>query len=229
MTRTCPTLAVTTCGLRRKLAVTSSSALNCPADTERPPSVCTAGPQPVSAIKAKVATAQDKPAGAPDHDAMMQQWAAYMKAGPEHEMLKEHFAGTWNCDVTNMMSNEKSTGTCVNEVLMDGRYIQGTFNGTAMGQPFKGMSMTGYDNVTGKYWATWNDSMSTGIMVSEGTCDAKHTCTFTGSWNDPIKKAPVKARMVSRVTGPTTEVFEMYGPGKDGKEMKMMEITYTKK
>jgi hypothetical protein len=24
-------------------------------------------------------------------------------------------------------------------------------------------------------------------------------------------------------------VFEMYGPGKDGKEMKMMEITYTKK
>jgi len=31
------------------------------------------------------------------------------------------------------------------------------------------------------------------------------------------------------VDGPTTEVFEMYAPGKDGKEFKMMEITYTKK
>jgi hypothetical protein len=34
--------------------------------------------------------------------------------------------------------------------------------------------------------------------------------------------------MTSRWTDPKTEVFEMYGPGKDGKEMKMMEITYTK-
>jgi hypothetical protein len=35
--------------------------------------------------------------------------------------------------------------------------------------------------------------------------------------------------MTSRIASPGTEVFEMYGPGKDGKEMKMMEITYTKK
>jgi len=66
-------------------------------------------------------------------------------------------------------------------------------------------------------------------MVSEGTCDAKNTCTFKGSWNDPIKKGPVSSRMTSRWTTPTTEVFEMYGPGRDGKEMKMMEITYSKK
>jgi len=57
-----------------------------------------------------------------------------------------------------------------------------------------GHGMTGYDNVSGKYWATWNDSMTTGVMVSQGTCDAKNACTFTGSWNDPIKKGPVKAR-----------------------------------
>ena len=35
--------------------------------------------------------------------------------------------------------------------------------------------------------------------------------------------------MTTRWTNPTTEVFEMYAPGPDGKEMKMMEITYTKK
>jgi hypothetical protein len=98
-----------------------------------------------------------------------------------------------------------------------------------MGMPFSGQGMHGFDNVTGKHWGIWMDSMSTGMMVSEGSCDDKGTCSFTGSWNDPIKKTPIKARMTSRWTSPTVEVFEMYAPGKDGKEMKMMEITYTKK
>jgi len=66
-------------------------------------------------------------------------------------------------------------------------------------------------------------------MVSEGTCDAKRNCTFTGSWTDPIKKTPVQSRMTTKWTSPTTEIFEMYGPDHDGKEMKMMEITYSKK
>ena len=35
-------------------------------------------------------------------------------------------------------------------------------------------------------------------------------------------------RMTCRWTSPTTQIFEMYGPGKDGKEMKMMEMTYTR-
>jgi hypothetical protein len=39
----------------------------------------------------------------------------------------------------------------------------------------------------------------------------------------------MKARMTTAWTSPTTEMFVMYAPGKDGKEMKMMEITYTKK
>jgi hypothetical protein len=65
-------------------------------------------------------------------------------------------------------------------------------------------------------------------MVSEGTCDAKQNCNFTGSYNDPIKKGPVTMRMISSWPSPTTQIFEMFGPGKDGKEMKMMEMTYTK-
>jgi hypothetical protein len=35
--------------------------------------------------------------------------------------------------------------------------------------------------------------------------------------------------MTIRWTSPTTEIFELHAPGKDGKEMKMMEIVYTKK
>lgn len=123
----------------------------------------------------------------------------------------------------------EETGTATRTMTLDGRVREEDIKSTMMGSPYTGHGMMGYDNVSGKYWSTWNDSMSTGVMVSEGSCDAKNNCTFTGSWNDPVKKRPVKARMTTRWTSPTTEVFEMFGPGKDGKETKMMEITYTKK
>jgi hypothetical protein len=123
----------------------------------------------------------------------------------------------------------EDTGTARRTMALGGRVLVEDVTSAMMGMPFTGHGMRGYDNVSGKHWSTWTDSMSTGVMVSEGTCDAQQTCSFTGTWNDAIKKGPVKARMTSRWTSPTTEIFEMYGPGKDGKEMKMMEITYTKK
>jgi hypothetical protein len=89
--------------------------------------------------------------------------------------------------------------------------------------------MTGYDNASGKWWITWNDSMSTGLMVSEGNCDDEGACTFTGSWNDPVTKGKVHARMVTRWINPRTETFAMYAPGPDGKEYKMMEMTYSRR
>jgi hypothetical protein len=123
----------------------------------------------------------------------------------------------------------EETGTATRTMALDGRVRVETVRSAMMGAPFTGQGMLGYDNVAGKYWSTWNDSMSTGLMVSEGTCDASRACTFTGTWNDPIKKGPVTGRMTTRWTSPTTEVFEMHAPGRDGKEMKMMEITYIKK
>ncbi|HEX6850826.1 MAG TPA: DUF1579 family protein [Candidatus Polarisedimenticolaceae bacterium] len=160
---------------------------------------------------------------------------AYMKAGTPGEPHKLLAAGAGNYDVVVKSWSDPQAppnvekGTTTRTVDLDGRVVVERMNCTMMGMPFTGTGMTGFDNVSGKYWSTWTDSMSTGIMLSTGTCDAKHRCEFTGSWNDPIKKGPVTARMVSRPTGPNTEIFEMFAPGKDGKEMKMMEITYTKK
>jgi hypothetical protein len=160
---------------------------------------------------------------------------AYMKAGTPgapHKAMAETVgsydvkAKSW--DAPGAAAREE-TGAATRTMVLDGRVLVEEFKGSMMGMPFTGHGMHGFDNVTGKHWSTWMDSMSTGLMVSEGTCDEKKVCTFTGTWNDPIKKAPVTARMTSRWTSPTTEVFEMYGPGKDGKEFKMMELTYTKK
>ena len=75
-------------------------------------------------------------------------------------------------------------GSATRTMILDGRVMVETYRGTMMGAPFTGQAKTGYDNVSGKYWATWIDSMSTGIMMMEGNCDADMACTFTGTYND---------------------------------------------
>jgi uncharacterized protein DUF1579 len=175
---------------------------------------------------------QEQPQMTPEQKAEME---AYMKAGTPgapHQWLASK-AGGYDLKIKSWHEAGgpamEEAGSATRKMMLDGRVLIEDVSSSMMGTPFTGHGMTGYDNVTGKYWSTWTDSMSTGLMVSEGSCNGQKVCTFTGSWNDPIKKAPVKARMTSRWTNPTTEVFEMYGPGKDGKEMKMMEITYTRK
>jgi hypothetical protein len=173
----------------------------------------------------------------PGHEMTPEQKAemeAYQKAGtpgPQHAALAK-MAGSYDLSIKSWHGpGEPSveTGTATRSMVLDGRVMVEDVNATMMGQPFTGHGMHGFDNVTGKHWSTWNDSMMTGVMLSEGDCDAAGACTFTGSWNDPVKKGKLTSRMTTRWTNPTTEVFEMYGPGPDGKEMKMMEITYTKK
>lgn len=176
--------------------------------------------------------AEAPPQMSPEEAAMM---AAYQNAGTPgapHEALAKT-AGTydlairsWNAPGAEPVA---STGTATRSMALGGRVMVEEMQSEMYGQPFTGHGMHGYDNVTGKHWSTWNDSMSTGLMVAGGTCDEAGACTFTGSWNDPVTKGEVKARMTTKWTSPTVEVFEMYTPGPDGKEMKMMEITYTKR
>lgn len=159
---------------------------------------------------------------------------AYQKAGTPgaaHAALAA-MQGSYDLSITSWEAPGQppvtEKGSATRKMMLDGRVMVEDMHSSMHGQPFNGHGMYGYDNVSGKHWSTWNDSMSTGVMVSEGSCDTKGACTFNGSWNDPITKGRTNARMTSRWTNPRTEIFEMFGPGTDGKEMKMMEITYTR-
>jgi hypothetical protein len=173
------------------------------------------------------------PQMSPEEKAEMETMVKAGTPGAPHQALAS-IAGEYDLKIKSWHDSKspamEEIGTAKRSMTLDGRVLVEDVQSSMMGTPFTGHGMTGYDNVTGKYWSTWNDSMSTGLMVSEGTCDAQgKNCTFTGRFTDPIKKAPMKTRMTTRWPSPTTEIFEMYGPGKDGKEMKMMEITYNKK
>ncbi|WFC43540.1 DUF1579 domain-containing protein [Pseudoxanthomonas sp. SE1] len=179
------------------------------------------------------ALAQDKPpAMTPETQAMME---AYQKAGTpgmEHGRLAS-MAGTYDLTVKSWYAPgappSTDTGTATRKMILGNRVMLEEVTSQMMGQPFSGQGLHGFDNVTGKYWGTWNDSMSTGLMVSEGTCDAQLSCTYTGTHHDPVTKKPQSSRMTTRWTDKNTEVFEMYGPAPDGKEAKMMEITYKRR
>jgi hypothetical protein len=121
------------------------------------------------------------------------------------------------------------TGTSEQKMLLGGRYLQQEFSGEMMGSPYNGIGFTGYDNHTRKYVSTWMDSMSTGLMYFEGTAGADgKTITQTARYDDPVQ-GPMQWRTVTRIVDDNTFLFEMYSTGKSGKEVKMMEITYTRK
>ena len=177
--------------------------------------------------------AQDAaPQMSPEEAAMMQAYIEAGTPGAPHEALAK-MAGTYDLSIRSWSTPGAppalETGTATRSMILEGRVMAEDMQSQMHGQPFTGHGMHGYDNVSGRHWSTWNDSMMTGLMVSEGTCDAQGACTFTGSWNDPVTKGTITARMTTKWTSPTVEVFEMYAPGPDGKEMKMMEITYTKR
>lgn len=152
--------------------------------------------------------------------------------GEGHAKLKA-LEGAWDATVKSSMDPSgptESKGTCTRKWLLDGRYLQEDYTGDFMGMPFKGMGITGYDNFTKKYVNSWIDNMGTGIMSSTGTVDASGKIfTYEGESFDPMAGKMVKTRMITKIVDDKKHTFEMFGPGPDGKEMKIMEITYTKK
>ncbi len=174
----------------------------------------------------------EMPQMTPEQQAEME---AYMKAGalgPQHEQMAEN-VGTFDVAIKSWMDPAappmESKGVAIRTLHMGGRVMHEEFQSDMMGTPFNGLSRSGYDNGSGKWWSTWTDSMSTGIMVSEGECDESFNCTYVGSYNDPIKGGPVTNRYEATWISPDEQTFAMYAPGRDGEEMKMMEMVYTRR
>jgi len=175
---------------------------------------------------------EKKHEGKMDMQAMMETYQKLATPGEPHKEFAS-LAGSWSTKTKSWMEPNKppmeSTGSCEQKMLLGGRFLQMECTGDMMGQPFTGIGVNGYDNHTKKYVSTWMDSMGTGIYYMEGTASADgKTITQKGQYDDPIE-GRMKLRGVTKMVDANTQIFEMYGTGKRGKEMKMMEITYTRK
>jgi len=169
---------------------------------------------------------------AADQQAMTEAWQKAAAPGPNHKLLAS-LAGQWNFATKMWMQPgappEMSTGTAVYTPLMDGRFIQGEYKGTFGGMAFQGLGLTGYDNVAKHFTATWADNMGTSIMLMTGKYDAAtKTFTYKGDMVDVMKPGTrVKVRQTVKVTDDDSHVMEWY-EFRSGKEVKTMEISYTR-
>jgi hypothetical protein len=190
-------------------------------------------------LLAAISFAQDKPAdkpkaGAPpkmDEKAAMEAMQKAATPGEAHKKL-EPLVGTFEATVKSYMDPskppEESKGTSVNGWVLGNRFIEQKYDGTFMGQPFSGIGYTGYDNVTKRYVGTWMDTMSTGVMISKGTMTGK-TMKASSSMSDPMTGKVTNMTTTFTIADDDHHKMEMWGPGPDGKNYKMMEIDYTRK
>jgi Protein of unknown function (DUF1579) len=169
----------------------------------------------------------------PAMEEMMKKAEAACTPGIAHQAL-EPLVGEWNVEVKTWMTPDAqptiSTGTAKSTWTLKGRFVQQEFSGEFMGQPFHGISFTGYDNVREKYRSVWIDDMSTTMVVSEGDADGggkvitlggSYACAMTGEKDKTTTQ-------IYRILSPDKHVFEMHDPAR-GEHSKVMEITYIRK
>lgn len=159
---------------------------------------------------------------------MMQAWQNAMTPNEHHADLAKE-VGDWKMTVTSWQAPgappEVSNGTAERSMELGGRVLVEHVNGEVMGQAFEGIGRTGYDNVTGEYWSTWTDSMSTGLSVMSGK-EEGGKMVYSGEASDPMagKKTPMKMELTR--DGDNKETATFYMPMPDGSMFKSMLIVY---
>jgi hypothetical protein len=183
-------------------------------------------------MTASLSIAEEKKATQMDPQAMMEAYKQLATPGEPHKLFAS-LAGSWTTKTKEWMEPGKppmeSTGSVEMKMLLDGRFLQQEFTGNMMGQPYSGVGVSAYDNLRKRYVSTWIDTMGTGIFVMEGMANADgKTITLKGQ-HDELGGGRMTHRAVWKIVDNNTQTFDMFGTHQGGKEMKMMEITYTRK
>src|SRR4029079_8640533 len=152
-----------------------------------------------------------------DQQAMMELWKQMAMPGEPHKLFAS-LAGSWTTTTKEWMEPGKppmeANGTAEMKMLLDGRFLYQEYTGQMMGQPFSGIGIDAYDNMSKKYVTAWMDSMGTGIFMMEGTAspDGK-TITLKGSHPEP-NGGKMTHRAVWKIVDNNTQTFDMYGAHK---------------
>ena len=163
----------------------------------------------------------------------LKRWTDYMTPAEFHKEMAK-WDGEWTEVVQMWMAPgappQTMQASCVNKMVMGGRYQEGKHTGNFMGMPFEGISMTGYDNARKVLVSSWVDNMSTGMMYMEGSWnEATKSAEFKGKSTDPMTGKSLNIRQVMKIVDDNTQIIEQYNTGADGKEFKSMEIKLTRK
>lgn len=166
-------------------------------------------------------------------DEQMAAWMKYAQPGEGHRFL-EKLTGTWNASAKFWMKPGEppmeSTGTIVNEMVLEGRFLKSQYTSEFAGAPFQGLALDGFDNQKQKFVGMWIDSMSTAMFVFEGTCDEDAKVrTMIAEYVDPATGQPAKMKGVTTWVGKDEHRYESWNTGPEGEYVKTMEAVYRRK
>ncbi len=183
------------------------------------------------------AAAQQEHTPTAEETAMMEAWTRAATPGPEHARLAA-LEGDWNMTIRSWTGPgappDEATGSCTYRMILGGRYLEQTATGDMGpgmgGMVFHGAGLTGYDNLKRSYVTTWVDNMGTGILYAEGEWDDDTASLVTRTeYLDPMTGTTKKVRLVTRLVSPDRHVFEWHEDGPGGRDVKTMEIEYTRR
>ena len=209
---------------RVSLVCVLALAISYPAHAQQKP---TPAKPPAAAAKTPAASA------AAAQQAMMDAMTKAMTPGENHKLLSS-LDGNWTFVNKYWMDPSappsESTGTATRTTIMGGRYVQGTYKGVMMGMPFEGLGFDAYDNLSKRFVSSWMDNFGTGLTVLTGTYNpATKTLTYTGEEADLMKPTTkYKIRQAIRLESADRFVMEWFET-RAGKEVRTMEIVYTRK
>ena len=166
----------------------------------------------------------------PEEQEMMQKMMEAAEPGDMHQMMQDHFAGSWTVKSDYEMNGQTMTSEGASRAMMEfgGRHLVEQYEGDMMGQPFRGGSITSYDNTAKQFQSVWIDEMSTGMYYATGQYDeASQTLTMEGQGADPTTGQMAKFKYEIKVTSPDEHVMKMWQE-MGGEMTEIMTMTYTR-
>jgi hypothetical protein len=173
-----------------------------------------------------------KPGTKEDDTSTLALWQKYVTPGEMHKMMAK-WDGKWDAEITMWMDAstppQNAKGKVENKMIMNGLYQVATFSADMMGMPYEGQGTTGFDNHRGLFESTWIDNMGSGIMKLEGFWNGSNkTINLKGRMVDPFTATIKAVKQTIKIVDDYTQIMEMFGPGADGKEFRMLMIKYTR-
>jgi hypothetical protein len=153
------------------------------------------------------------------------------KPGPEHELLKME-EGTWDAVIEMSPPGAPvmtSKGTEIVTIGCGGLCLISKFDSDMGGMPFQGHGITTYDANKKKYVGSWTDSMSVGMLTSEGTYDAATKVMTTWMEGADMTGAVQKLKATSTQADADHRTMMMFMKAPDGTEVQSMKISYTRR
>lgn len=182
---------------------------------------------------AKPADKMAQPAGGEDAAKQaeeMKMWTEMAKPGEQHKWLMQ-FVGYWESEsitYTPQGAGQPEKGRMEYKLAMGGRFLDMDFEGKFMSQPFHGGGMIGYNKVDQRFESTWVDTMGTGMLFMTGQLsDGEKTLTLEGDYTNPMTKQKSTFKEVMTVVDKDHHKSAFYDKV-EGKDVKIMEISYTR-